>query len=223
MIIEITLSGFLFLFILVLNVLMAAFGNKIEIGDYDSDAKLQKINADPNKFQISIVLGLIEHVSVIILAIMLFIVFSSYNITLGIVWITFRTGEALIYIYNEINYSKLLNIARQYSVTSGAEKQSLSDLGRIILQTKHYRYTFAAISFSIGTLAYSILFVTYGVIPPIIGWLGIVASISFGFSSGIKLVKPNYKGLIVLLAIGGLLVALFEAIIGGWLLFFGII
>lgn len=223
MIIEITLSGFLFLFILVLNVLMAAFGNKIEIGDYDSDAKLQKINADPNKFQISIVLGLIEHVSVIILAIMLFIVFSSYNITLGIVWITFRTGEALIYIYNEINYSKLLNIARQYSVTSGAEKQSLSDLGRIILQTKHYRYTFAAISFSIGTLAYSILFVTYGVIPPIIGWLGIVASISFGFGSGIKLVKPNYKGLIVLLAIGGLLVALFEAIIGGWLLFFGII
>ena len=34
------LSGFLFLFILVLNIAMSAFGNKTEIGDYDSDAKL---------------------------------------------------------------------------------------------------------------------------------------------------------------------------------------
>ena len=215
MIIEMILSGFLFLFILVLDAAMMAFGHKP--GDYDSDAKLQKIDNDPKKFQISIVLALIEHVSIIALAIMLFIVFSPYYIILGIVGTTFRIGEGLILIYNEINYWGLINIARQYSGTSGAEKNALSDLGRIILQTKNSRYTLATILYGIGILAYSILFVTYGVVPPIIGWLGLVVSILLVFGSGTKLAKPNFE---VLLAIGGPLGILFEVIFGGWLLFY---
>ena len=215
-----SVSGFLFLFILVLNIAMAAFGYIIEIGDYDLDAELQKINNDPKKFQISLVLALIEHGSIIALAIMLFIAFSPYNIILGIVWTTFRIGEGLIKFYNEKNYLGLLNIARQYSVTSGVEKNSLSDLARTILKTKDSRFTFAMILWSIGTLTYSIVLVTYGVVPPIIGWLGIVTSILVFFLNGIKLVKPDFKVFKVLLAIGGLLAILFEVIIGGWLIFY---
>ena len=178
MIIEISLCGFLFLFILVLNIAMAAFGNKVEIGDFDSAAKLQMINEHPNKFKIGIGLGLIEHFSIIALAVMLFVVFGHYNIILGIVWTIFRIGEGLIFIYNETKYWGLLNIARQYSVTNGTEKKGLSDLGHIILQSRNSRYNFAIILFSVGTLTYSILFVTYGVVPPFIGWLGIVTGIS---------------------------------------------
>jgi hypothetical protein len=213
------LSGFLFLFNLVLEVASVAFGNKI-ISDLDSEAKLQKINDNPNKFRISIVLALIDRVSIIALAIMLFIAFSPYNLILGVVWTIFRTGEGLILIYNEKNYWGLLNIARQYSGAGGAEKNSLSDLGRTILKTKNSRFTFAQILFSIGTLSYSILFVTYGVVPPIIGWFGLVASILYGFGSGIILVKPNFK---VLGYFGGLLIMLFEVVLGGWLLFSSLI
>ncbi len=148
---------------------------------------------------------------------MLFIVFSPYNLILGIVWTIFRIGEGLILFYNEKNYWGLLNIARQYSGTSGAEKNSLSDLARTILKTKEFRWVFAQILFSIGTIAYSILFVTYGVVPPIIGWFGLVASILFGFGSGIILIKPKFK---VPGYFGGFLVMLFEVLIGGWLLFF---
>ncbi|MFX1597331.1 MAG: DUF4386 family protein [Promethearchaeota archaeon] len=71
--------------------------------------------------------------------------------------------------------------------------------------------------FSIGTLAYSILFVTYGVVPLFIGWFGIIASILYGFGDGIFLKKPNFK---VPWSIGGLLILLFELILGIWLLFF---
>ena len=75
----------------------------------------------------------------------------------------------------------------------------------------------------IGTLAYSILFVTYGLAPSIIGWLGIVVGILLVFDNGTKLVKPDFKaskfsGILDLF--GGLGVILFEVIIGGWLLFF---
>ena len=95
-------------------------------------------------------------------------------------------------------------------------KKSLSDLARTILKTKEFRFTFAMTLFSIGTIAYSILFITYGVVPPIIGWFGLVASILFGFGSGIILVKPNFK---VLGYLGGPSILLFEVVLGGWLLF----
>jgi len=228
--IEIFLSGFLFLFILVLNLTMAAFGYinaeqtiSSDAQTLNSDAELQKINKNGStKFKISVVLALIEHGCVVALAIMLFIIFRPYNIILGIVCVIFRTGEGLIQFYNEKNYWGLLNIARQYSSTSGAEKKSLSELGHTILKTKDSRFKFAMILWSIGTLAYSIVLVTYGV-HPIIGWFGIVASILIGFGNGTKLVKPKIKVFEVLSTIGGLLAIVFEIIIGGWLIFYSFI
>ena len=71
------------------------------------------------------------------------------------------------------------------------------------------------ICWSIGTLAFSIVLVTSEVIPEIIGWLGIVASILVGFGTGIKLVKPKLKFEVI----GALFAMLFEVVIGAWLLF----
>jgi hypothetical protein len=213
--IEMVLSGFLFLFIIITNLASGRFGYET-FSDLDSDAKLQKINNDPKKFKIGTVLILIEHFSIISLALMLFVAFSPYNIILAVIWAISRTGEGLIQIYNKKSYWGLLNIARQYLGASSSEKNALSDLGRSILKTKNTVFTFAQILFSIGTLTYSILFATYGVLPEIIGWFGIVASILYGFGSGIKLVKPNFK---VLWSFGGLLILMFELVLGGWLLF----
>ena len=92
LIIEMTLSGFLFLFILVLVLVMATLGYLMEKDDYDSDADLQKINKNPKKFQISIILALIHNSSVVALTILLFIAFSQYNQILGVVWTVFRIG-----------------------------------------------------------------------------------------------------------------------------------
>jgi len=148
----IRLCGFFFLFIIVTNFASSFFGYKT-FGDVDSNAQLQKINKDPTKFKISVVLILIEHLSIISLAVTLFIAFSPFNIILGIVWCISRIGEALIQIYDKKNYWGLLNLAKQYSDTSGAEKDAVIDLGRSILKTKTSRFSFAQILFSIGTLA----------------------------------------------------------------------
>ena len=209
------LSGFLFLFILVLNIVMGAFGYLMEKDDYDPDVDLKKIGKNPRKFKTGILLALVEHGSVIALTILLFIAFSPYALILGIVLLIFRIGEGLIQYINEPNYWKLINIARQYVSTSGEEKKSLSDLARSIFKTKDIRFKFAMICWSIGTLAFSIVLVTSEVVPQIIGWLGIVASILVSFGTGIKLVKPNFKGELI----GAMFAMLFEIIVGGWLLF----
>ncbi len=82
--IEMFFSGFFFLFIIITNILSGRFGYKT-FGDVDSDAQLQKVNKDPKKFKISIALIVIEHFSIISLAVTLFITFNQYNIILGIV------------------------------------------------------------------------------------------------------------------------------------------
>ena len=219
------LSGFLFLFIFILQIAMAAFGYILEPGSnhYDSDAMLEKIIKEPKKFQIGIILALIEHGCVISLAIMLFIVFYPYYLILGIVLLIFRIGEGSIQVYIEKNYWGLFDIARQYSGASGSEKKSLFDSYRSVLMKKGLRFALAMICWSIGTLAFSIMLVTSLVVPSIIGWIGVIASIIVGISNGIKLVKLNSKAYEVFSSIGGLTAILFEVIIGGWLIFYSLL
>ena len=214
--IAIQLSGFFFLFIIVTNISSDFFGYKT-FGDVDVNAHLQSIKKDPRKFKIGVILILIEHFGIISLAITLFIAFSPYNIILGLVWCIFRIGEALIQIYDKKDYWRLLNVAEQYSDTKSAENGESLVLARNILQTKTSRFSFAQILFSVGTFAYSVLFVLYGVVPIIIGWFGIIAAILYGLGNVIFHIKSNFK---VLWSIGGLLILLFEVVLGGWLLFF---
>ena len=212
------LSGFLFLFILVLNIVMGAFGYLMEKDDYDSNKDLKKIGKSLKKFKIGIGLALIEHGCVIALTALLFIVFSSYNLMLGIVLVIFRTGEGLIQLYNEPFYWKLIGISKKYSSASDAEKKSLSNSARKIFKGKDTRFKYAMICWSIGTLAFSIVLINLGFVPQFIGWLGIVAGIIVGIGTAIKLVKPKIK----LAMVGALFAILFEIIIGGWLIYYSI-
>lgn len=139
---------------------------------------------------------------------------------LGIVWCIFRIGEASIQIYDKNNYWRLLHIAEQYSGTTGSERAALIDSGRGILKTKDFRFVIAQLFFSIGTFTYSLLFVTDGVVPLLIGWFGVIASIVYGIGNGIFMVKPSVKAP---WNIGGLLILLFEACLGGWLLWYSFI
>lgn len=183
----------------------------------DPETKLNNINHNQTKFKISVVLILLEHLSIVFLAITLLIAFGPYNIILGIIWCAFRIAEGSIQIYDKKSYWRLLNTAIEYSNTTGAEKDALIDLSRNILNTKTSRFAFAQILFSIGTFAYSLMFVIYEVVPPIIGWFGIIVSIIYGGGNIIFQKKSNFK---ILWNIGGLLVLLFEIILGGWLLIF---
>ena len=220
--IEIWLSGFLYLLILVFQIIMAVFGYILEPTPkhYESDYKLQNFNKDPKKFKIGFGIALIEHFCVIALAILLFFVISPYSILPGIICVIFRVTEGAIQVYNEKDYWGLLNIAKKYSVTSGTEKDSWMDSYRNILQTKSRRFAFAMIGWSIGTLAFSIVIVIYGTAISFIGWLGIVAAILIGFANVMILIKPDVKAYGAISSISGLLAILFELLIGISLLFF---
>jgi hypothetical protein len=213
--IEVVLSGFFFLFIIVTNIASGRFGYET-FSELDSDAQLQKIGKNPKKFKMGFAFIFIEHVAIICLAITLFVAFNPTNLMLAVVWVIARTAEALIQIYTKRDYWGLLGLATKYSVSSGAEKKALSDVGLRVLKKKNTVFTFAQILFSVGTLAYSVMFVTSEAVPVAIGWFGVVSSIVYGLGSGVKLLKTEFKAL---WNVGGLLILIFELILGGWLLF----
>ena len=93
----------------------------------------------------------------------------------------------------------------------------MSDSCHTIVETKNYRFSFAQVLFSIGTLSYSIVFVTSGVgVPLIIGWFGIVASLLYGLGNVTIVVKPRMNAVA---GLGGLLIFIFEAVLGVWLIY----
>lgn len=211
-------AGFLFLFIIVTLTASSQLGNKITFGgnDLDPDAKLQGIVDNPKKFRMSVYLAFVEHGAIIALAIVMFVVFGPYSLILGSVWLISRTVEGLINFNSQKNYWGLLNISRQYSDSNGAEKAAVSDSGRTIVETKNYRFSFAQVLFSIGTLAYALVFTIYGPVPVIIGWFGIIAAILYGLGNGLIVANSKNKSVA---ALGGLLIFLFEAALGIWLLY----
>lgn len=219
MITEMMLSGLFFLLIIITNLASNRFGYQT-FGDLKKEAKLEKIDKDPRRFKISFVLILIEHLIIILLAVTMFFTFNAYNLILAVVWTISRSIEGLIQIINKKSYWRLLNIAKKYSAANYVEKKSLDDIRLNILKTKMSNFLFAQIFFTIGTLAYSILFVVYGVIPVLIGWFGIVAGVIYGLGNGIFVVKPNFK---TFWNLGGLLILNFEIILGGSLIYYSII
>ncbi len=221
MTLKIQVCGFLYLLILVLQIAMAVYGYILDPTPkhYDADEYLPKISNKPKKFKISMVLALIEHGCVITLAIMLFVAFGAYSLILGVVWTVFRVAEGSIQVYIEKDYWRLLDLARQYAGASGEEKNALSDSYRSILQTKSSRFGYTMICWSIGTLALSIVLVTFIIVPLFIGCIGIASSIAVGIINVIKVVKPNFEAYETLSSIGGLAAIVFELLIGIWLLF----
>ena len=216
MTILIQISGFLFLLIIILLFTSDFLGHGV-ISNLDVEAKLNKINESESKFKISVIILIIENSVIIALSAMLFAAFYHYSLTLGILWVIFRVLESSIQLYDKKNYWGLLKLAKEYAELEGDRKKETVNAGLSILKRKITIFGISQVLFSLGTLAYSLMFVIYRAIPIYFGWVGIATSIVYGGGHIIKLVKPDFE---ILWKIGALLVFVFEIGVGIYLLFY---
>ena len=209
------LAGFLFLAIIVANIVSASYGNEL-FSDLDSRKRLEQIGNDPDRFRLSVLTGVLEHLAIIALAATLYRALGAYNQTLGLVWVVARSLEGLILLYNEFKYWSLLDLARRFSVSSGVSQDDLIEVGRVVLQSKNSLFLVASIFFGIGTIAYSYLFLSHGLLPRTICWAGLVFGLLYGAGNGVRLFFPNF---VLVPSVSGLGILLFELSLGLWLLF----
>jgi hypothetical protein len=212
LIVERIIAGSLFLLIIILNVAAARFGYET-FSKLNPEEKFKEICNNPRRFRTAFWLIVIEHVFLIAVAIALFAAFNEYNIVLAVTWLVFRSAEGLIQIWYKKDYYKFLGLSEQYSAAGESGKDSLVKTGQQILEIKNKIFTFAQILFSIGTLSYSVLFVAYKVLPLYIGWSGIATAVIYGAGSAIKLKTGSQA----VWNVGGLLILVYELVLGGWL------
>jgi len=208
------LSGILFLLIIaLLSFAGEKYGYEV-FSEINAEAKLNKINENPQKFKTAITLVSFEHVIIIVLSISMFLAFGSYSLILGVIWLLARSVEGLLQINNKRTFIGLADVAAQYSISSETEKEGLENKALTLLKSKNSTFIVAQLLFSIGTFAYSLVFVMYTVIPILIGWFGIITSIVYGLGNAAYRIKPSFR---ILWNIGGLLIFIFELTLGGWL------
>jgi hypothetical protein len=207
------LIGFLYLFILGTNAASVGFGNRIDEREEDAENRLRIINEDPKRFKLSIVIALISHISIFLIAGLLFLSFSQYDKSLALIGTIFRFGEGAILVYHEIKFLMLLNLAKEYVIAGDVEHRALST-SKMILQKKSHQVILAFNFLAIGTLLYSILFLSSRAIPLPIGWLAFTASVLSVIGTGIVLVKPKLRQFASVI----ILLMLFELTFGVWLI-----
>ena len=205
------LCGVLYLFILVTSAASAGFGNRND--ETDSASKFPSISENPSQYRMSVNIAIISHLGIVTITGMLFLAFSSYNRQLALFGSVSRLGEALVLIYNEVSVLRLLDMAKEYALND-SNKESLRMLGDQILQTKNTRFLLVLLLLGIGALAYCIIFVQSGAVPPMIAWLGLAA----GVATAIGILVNFASGYGTLYVIGMLSMMVFEVVFGGWLL-----
>lgn len=210
-----TAAGLLFWLIIVTNIASNRFGYQT-YGDLESEAVLSEINEDPRRFKIGFALIVTEHLCIIALAAALFIAYNHLNLAVAFVWLVSRGSEGVIQVVEKRSYWRLLEIARQFASAEGDERSELEDLRLEILRSKRSNFLYAQILFSVGTLSYALLFATEGVVPPLLAWFGVAAAVLYGSGTGLTIRSPDSRAV---WSIGGLLILIFEAILGAWLLF----
>ncbi|NNL99063.1 MAG: DUF4386 family protein, partial [Acidimicrobiia bacterium] len=68
----------------------------------------------------------------------------------------------------------------------------------------------------VGTFSYSLVFATNSVVPALLAWFGVAAAVLYGFGNAMTIRNPDSRNV---WNISGLAILVFEAILGGWLLF----
>jgi uncharacterized membrane protein len=213
----IVLSGLFFFFIIITNLASNVFGYTTFSEIENPVSQLQKIKDDPQKFKIGFFLIVIEHLGILILALMLFLAFGKLNLLLGAVWVISRGTEGTIQIINKRNYWKLDDLAKKYSGTDSEEDRQCVETTLNILESKDKNFKTAQILFSIGTFSYSLLFFTYDSTLLLLAGFGLLASLIYGAGNVLALLKPESR---VLWNIGGLAILIYEVLIGSWLILF---
>lgn len=208
------LCGFLFLFILLTSVVSKAMAGA-PLDPENPPKTLGALVEGGRKLRMSIVVDLISHFSIIALAGLLYLAFSPYNQSLALVGTLWRVAEGTIMALNEVNGLLLLAVAQKFVSATGAEAVALETIGRMLIHADDWVFKIGLAFLALGHLLYAILFVSSGVVPPLLGWSGIVASILAIGGILLNLINPNLSmaSFVVLIP--------YEFVLGFWLLIRG--
>ena len=211
------IAGFMYLFIIITPLLSLIFIDSKIVMEGNVAATINNIMANELLFRISTAINLIIFVSVVILAIALYVTLKPVNKNLSLLALSWRLGEAIfgsVAVLSSLIILLLLN-GKNYLTVFGTEQfQAIVGLFLDI----YWSCTIIIFVFlALGSIVFFYLFLKSKYIPKILAIWGIFSFLLVLIGALVSLIFSNNAFMIF-----GAQAILFEIVIGFWLLFKGV-
>jgi Domain of unknown function (DUF4386) len=202
------LAGFLFLFYIAIGVAAMVLFEQATAGA-DTAAKLASIVQHEARLRLSTTLSLITIPVALLLAVSLWAITREADRDVAAMALACRIAEGAINAIPVIALMALISVAKRADVAVGA----------VLLNVQGWTVTVGATIFAVGSTFYSYLFLKARNIPTWLAWLGLISSALLTVSLPLQ-VAGLAKGPATWIV--WIPIALFEVILGFWLLIKGV-
>ena len=213
-------AGLAYILIIVIGVFNAIFIDSRLIHYDDIKLTINNIIANEFLFRFGIVCELILYVTVIILAVLLYLILKKVNRNLALLAMIFRVSEALLGITTVLAGFIIVNLLNNQVNASSIENEQLDVVISTLLSARAKGLYIILLLIGFGGTIFLYLFYKSFYIPRILSIWGIFTYLSMLTLSLISILFPGYPNSIEFILYG--LGTLFELMIGFWLLFKGI-
>ena len=209
-------AGFMFLFSLMIISLNGFVFSKLIVAE-NILATANNITANEWLFRIGIANELIISVSLIVLALALYIILKPVNKNLALFGLSLKLAEATIVAVIALLNFIALQILNGKVYLTAFEPEQLQALIGLFLNMHNAIYSIPMVFLGLNLVVFSYLFFKSGYIPKILAGFGIISYAFVFIFALVSLLAPQYA--MIILAVPSIL---FEIIIGIWLLFEGV-
>jgi hypothetical protein len=167
------LAGFTFLLYIALGVTSIFLGGT---GGEGTAAKLASIAQHETGFRVGLLLSPILWFCAIVLAVTLYALTRDEDPDLAMLVLLSRTGEGVIGAASTFASLGLLWLATTNG-SAALDAASSQALGTFLFKVEGWNTTISAIFFAVGSTAFSYLLLRGRMVPAVLAWLGVVASV----------------------------------------------
>lgn len=212
------IAGFTFLFYIATGVTSMILFSQAT-GDGGIAAKLASVAQHGTQARLSVLLSLVMVFNALVLAVTLYAITRDEDPDLALLAMSCRIAEGVINVIPTIATVGLLWVATRAVGGAAADAAAANALGAFLLKVQDWCFLIGATVFAVGSTLFAYLFLRARSIPVLLAWLGVVGSLLL-----VVFLPVQLAGLIgsPLTEILWLPLAVFEVVLGVWLLIKGV-
>ncbi len=169
------IAGFTFLFYIAVGITQLVL--EAPVKGSDTAAKLALIAQHATRARVNIMLGLIIGVTAITLAVALYGLTRDEDRDIAVLALCCRVGEGMLASIGTMASLGLLWLATAGTGTSPPDAAAANALGGFLLNLGTWNTIIAATLFAVGSTLFSWLLLRGRMIPAVLAWLGVMASV----------------------------------------------
>jgi hypothetical protein len=214
------LAGLMYLLVLAAAI-FASFYVRASLIDWaDAGQSAAAVSASLQLFRIGLASDLISFVGIVLLGFCLYRVLAPVNDGLAQLALLWWLGEAFILAAITLNDFIVLTLVGDGAYLAAFEPEQIDALAMVFLQAHLTGYNIGLVFFGFGSVVFSFLLLRSRYVPAPIAVFGVLAPAALLVGTFIILIVPQYESLAYSFANPPM--ALYELLIGAWLLIFGL-